>query len=1027
MSKWNYIASTFKPTAVCDAVVSKFFSEERNLCVAKGERIEIYGIVADGLELLVEIPMNSHVCSMKTLRYTENQMESLVVLTHTRRLMQMIGNEKPKIICDIAIASKVNKNEEFYKVLINTAQTLACVYVQQSYFTVVKITQGKLGESFQVCLDDLPINDYCFLANSNKIAVCYTLDRTVLLKFFEIDSIEQELIPIDQGFPFDEITSKLIPLPSGGLLVFFSTFYISFDQIYSEYLKTPCANIEIKAYHEITPSKFILSSSNGSLYLLTTSPTIQLDLLGTTSVASCIAYLDNSIFYLGSLFNNSKILKVLSESLQNSFLEELQDFPNIGPILDFKVFTEPHRGVFDIITCSGTNISGGFRNISKGISAVQELAIEIPGVTGIWTISLNGSTHTHLCMSFYSQTQIFQILDLQILPINLSELVSLKQKTFHFQVSGEKIIHIAPGGIFVYSKLWEIGKVVYAEDIEKDCKISNAWGFDEYLVVLVGVYLVVVFTVVDEDVLEVWRCLAECEVSCVAGGGEYIAFGHWEQNNVKVMDKTNGKLVYEEKNMFTAAVRSIKFTVFSGNEFMILGLRDGFLLHYLIKNKTFSLQKKVSIGYQAVILEELKTVRKNGILAACDTPVVLYHENNTIYTTDLNISHISFACSFNTESSPDCLAIVSQNQFSVVSLPELQLYSVKSYIKKITIRRLVHIDDKFGVISITSDQIYSLQIYDLDKNLLDSVQSPTNEILSCIHAVESKIYLGTGVATGVNNVISGKIKVFSLENLKLNLQSTINLDQEVTSLNSTSTHIIAGVYNEIHYFKITENSLEPIENNQKMGYVLCIDVFSDLIAVADLIRHISVYKPISNKLQLTYKNYTSELTTAIKFISSTMLMCADAYGNLLILEAMPSKILLPISGFNIGLETINCISRLSLTDDRGRLGVMVFATSKGRIGTVIGITEKEFAVLTSLQKCLYEENNVVEVKERNGPRQDGVDLQVHIFIQGDIVEMFLDMSAEKQSTLALMVSEKSNEPITAEVLSTLITSLMKLH
>ena len=87
---------------------------------------------------------------------------------------------------------------------------------------------------------------------------------------------------------------------------------------------------------------------------------------------------------------------MLKKEKNESFIKEIQEFPNIGPIVDLKVIEEEYRGVFDIITCSGTGISGGFRKITKGVNATIELQMPISNITGLWTLSLSSNYHTSL-------------------------------------------------------------------------------------------------------------------------------------------------------------------------------------------------------------------------------------------------------------------------------------------------------------------------------------------------------------------------------------------------------------------------------------------------------------------------------------------------------------------------------------------------------------------------------------------------------------------------------------------------------
>ena len=1034
MSKWNYIASTFKSTAVHDATISCFLQpSHRNLCIAKSERIEIYKILHDQLDFVFEIPMNSHIFSIKSLKSPSSLTDSLLILTQSRMLLQMSYENSPKVVSQITLSSRNSRNIDESKIILNPSESLVCVYEERSYFTLVKITQGKLQDSFQVYHLDMDITDFCFIGSANKLAVCYTTENIkASVCFYEIKVAEQQLTRIGQSFPFDQALTKVIPLSSGEVLMFFTNFYTQFDAACTEYCTKDFPDCSIKAIGKITETKWVLSNNKGKLFLLSSEAPLQIDYLGLTSVASCICYLDNHIIYLGSSSNHSKCLQILPESVNASFIQELQDFPNIAPIMDFNIIVDERQEVFDIITCSGVLNSGGFRKISKGVTAVQELVNEIANINGIWTISLNSNTHTHLFMSFYSKTQVFELLNSKISQFPLPLAISLNEKTIAVGVVNTLILHIVPSGIYIYSNTWDLIASTQSDTLQEGGKISHSHILPSTVCIVIGVNLLLLFDLLDNKLQEKWRLLCENEVSCLSGFRNFIAIGYWENKNLAVLDKDSGAVLYKEPSEFTAAARSIKFLDLRDTTVMIVGLRDGYLLYYRLRLASFVLEKKIAVGYTAIVLEELRSANRISVLAACDSPVILYNERDMVYSTNLNLSDISSATSFNTEAFPGCLAVVSKNQFSVVSLPELQKCSIKSYIKKITIRRIVHVEEKFVVISLNESQGYALQMYDSDKELIESIEFPETELLNCIHTVNSRIYLGSGVGLSKEELrnsqnLTGHIKTYSIVNSRLHLLSTLEVGRLVTCIQSTPTHLIAGVYNEIHFFDITETGLSLSDSNQKMTYVLCIDVFLDLIAVADLVKSISIYKPSDNKLKLCYKNYTTQFTTAIKFISAKLLVSADHFGNIFVLEIMPSNILEPIAGINIGIEIINCIRGVKLHKGNQTTRALVLATSHGRVATILDITEKKYRILKALQECLCAERNWVAELENRAPRQEDRAFSVGSFIQGDVVEIFLELSGEKQSTLALMVSEKVREAVAAGVIGDILYDLIKLH
>jgi CPSF A subunit region len=288
------------------------------------------------------------------------------------------------------------------------------------------------------------------------------------------------------------------------------------------------------------------------------------------------------------------------------------------------------------------------------------------------------------------------------------------------------------------------------------------------------------------------------------------------------------------------------------------------------------------------------------------------------------------------------------------------------------------------------------------------------------------LYVGVGILHDPNlDPESGKIKVYNISNNKLIFSYETKLPGTVTSINSVNNNLIAGVYNTLYYFKVLENSLVLLDSSQKITYIYSIDVLDNLVGVADLVQTINVFEVIDDKLQLLYKNYTIKFATAIKFISHKLLIVAEASGNILVLEAMPNRLLQPVNGFNIGSEIINCIKKTNIGGLTSQSDSVIFTTSSGTIGAVIGITEANYKIFSALQDLISSKSLFESPNEFRKPKD--IEISMPIFIQGDIIESYLDMSQESQATLAIQVSDKIGECITSEKLNSILFEMKRLH
>ena len=517
MSKWNYIASSYKPTSVSDSIISYFLSPtQRNLCVSKSEILEIYQILPNNLSLVLKIPFNSQICYLANLPSHNHESDTILVLTHTKKLLQLSFNQTPNVIKEIIIYSRSRKNEDFYRIILNSSKTLACIYAQKSYFTLININQGKLSDEFTVGHSNYDITDCSFVHGTNILAVIYSVNsKQSSLQFYEVVPLEHSIVQINESFPFEEPGSKILSAAYSGPLIFFINFFIKFDKSCKEYSKTDYPVDEIKSYCEINDTRWLISNSKGRLFIVSIESQIKLDSLGITSIANSICHLDTNVFYLGSKLNESKLIKVLIESAENEFfIEEVQDFLNLGPILDLKVIEDQqHSGNFDIMTCSGTGISGGFRKITKGVELINEFTIEIPNITGIWTISINRKNHTHLLMSFSNQTRVFEIINSKINQINLPNPHFLNINTITISTIDNNILHITPTGIYLYTNAWDLIFHLSSTEIIESQSILHACIFEDTLSIIIGSSTLITFLIKTDSLIEYKRISFEYKLN----------------------------------------------------------------------------------------------------------------------------------------------------------------------------------------------------------------------------------------------------------------------------------------------------------------------------------------------------------------------------------------------------------------------------------------------------------------------------------------------------------------------------------
>ena len=81
---------------------------------------------------------------------------------------------------------------------------------------------------------------------------------------------------------------------------------------------------------------------------------LRLEPLGDVSLPSCMAYVDDGVVFVGSMFGDSQLVKIAPErGADGGCLSMLSTEPNIGPIVDFCLVDSEQRGYSHFVSCSG--------------------------------------------------------------------------------------------------------------------------------------------------------------------------------------------------------------------------------------------------------------------------------------------------------------------------------------------------------------------------------------------------------------------------------------------------------------------------------------------------------------------------------------------------------------------------------------------------------------------------------------------------------------------------------------------------
>jgi DNA damage-binding protein 1 len=104
-----------------------------------------------------------------------------------------------------------------------------------------------------------------------------------------------------------------------------------------------------------------------------------------------------------------QLIKLNSQAdAKGSYVEVLESFVNLGPIVDLCVVDLERQGQGQVVTCSGAFKDGSLRIIRNGIGINEQASAELQGIKGIWSLRALSTDKfdTFLVVSFISETRI---------------------------------------------------------------------------------------------------------------------------------------------------------------------------------------------------------------------------------------------------------------------------------------------------------------------------------------------------------------------------------------------------------------------------------------------------------------------------------------------------------------------------------------------------------------------------------------------------------------------------------------------
>ncbi|KAK8960477.1 DNA damage-binding protein 1a [Platanthera guangdongensis] len=1089
MSVWNYVVTAHKPTAVSHSCVGNFTSpHELNLIIAKCTRIEIHLLTPHGLQPMLDVPIYGRIATLELFRPHGESQDLLFIATERYKfcVLQWDGEASELITRAMGdVSDRIGRPTDNGQVgIIDPDCRLIGLHLYDGLFKVIPFdNKGQLKEAFNIRLEELQVLDIRFLYGCSKptIAVLYQDNKDARhLKTYEVALKDKDFIegPWSQN-NLDNGAGLLIPvpLPLGGVVIIGEETIVYCNG--SSFKAIPIRPSITRAYGRVDPdgSRFLLGDNSGLLHLLVISHEreritgLKIEHLGETSVASSISYLDNAVVYVGSKYGDSQLVKLnLQPDEKGSYVEVLEKYVNLGPIVDFCVVDLERQGQGQVVTCSGAYKDGSLRIVRNGIGINEQASVELQGIKGLWSLrsSTTDPNDTFLVVSFISETRILAMnMEDELEETEIEGFYAQSQTLFCQNALYDQLVQVTASSVRLVSCASRELRDIW--NAPSGFSVNVATANPTQVLLATGGGHLVYLEIGNGKLAQVKHLQLEYEISCLdinpigekTNSSSLAAVGMWTDISVRIFSLPSLDLITKENLGGEIIPRSVLICAFEGVSYLLCALGDGHLFNFLLNLTTGELsnRKKVSLGTQPITLRTFSSKDTTYVFAASDRPTVIYSSNKKLLYSNVNLKEVSHMCPFNSAAFPDSLAIAKEGELSIGTIDDIQKLHIRSIPLGEHARRICHQEQSrtFGICSLRNcllnndeTEIHFVRLLDDQTfEFVSTYQLDTFEygcsIISCSFSDDNNVYYCVGTAYVLpeeNEPTKGRILVFAVEDGKLQLIAEKETKGAVYSLNAFNGKLLAAINQKIQLYKwmLREDGTRELQSEcGHHGHILALYVQTrgDFIVVGDLMKSISLllYKHEEGAIEERARDYNANWMTAVEILDDDVYLGAENNFNLFAVRKNSDGAtdeergrLEVVGEFHLG-EFVNRFRHGSLVmrlpdSETGGIPTVIFGTVNGVIGIAASLAHDHYVFLEKLQS-----NLVKVIKGVGGLSHDQwrsfnnekKTVEARNFLDGDLIESFLDLSRPRMDEISKSMG------VSVEELCKRVEELTRLH
>ncbi|KAG7473858.1 hypothetical protein MATL_G00100300 [Megalops atlanticus] len=734
---YNYVVTAQKPTAVNACITGHFTSaEDLNLLIAKNTRLEIYVVTAEGLRPIKEVGMYGKIAVMELFRPKDEVKDLLFILTakYNACILEYKQNGEDIDIITRAhgnVQDRIGRPSETGIIgIVDPECRMIGLRLYDGLFKVIPLDRDNRElKAFNIRLEELQVIDVHFLYGCQVPTVCFIYQdpQGRHVKTYEVSLREKEFNkgPWKQENVEAEASMVIpVPEPFGGAIIIGqeSITYHNGDK-YLAIAPPTIKQSTIVCHNRVDPngSRYLLGDMEGRLFMLLLEKEelmdgavvlkdLRVELLGETSIAECLTYLDNGVVFVGSRLGDSQLVKLNVDSNdQGSYVAVMETFTNLGPIVDMCVVDLERQGQGQLVTCSGAFKEGSLRIIRNGIGIHEHASIDLPGIKGLWPLRSEAGCETDdmLVLSFVGQTRVLMLSGEEVEETELPGFVDNQQTFYCGNVAHQQLIQITSGSVRL---VMQDTKALASEWKEPQGRNISVAACNATQVVLAVGRVLYYLEIHRGELKQISLTEMEHEVACLditplGKGGEspLCAVGLWTDISARILKLPSFSTLHKEMLGGEIIPRSILMTTFEGSHYLLCALGDGALFYFGLdlQSGVLSERKKVTLGTQPTVLRTFRSLSTTNVFACSDRPTVIYSSNHKLVFSNVNLKEVNYMCPLNSEGYPDSLALANNSTLTIGTIDEIQKLHIRTVPLCESPRRICYqeMSQCFGVLS----------------------------------------------------------------------------------------------------------------------------------------------------------------------------------------------------------------------------------------------------------------------------------------------------------------------------------------